>query len=341
MNAKERFQKTLQLAGPADRVPGAPPFQGYWALDAYGVTVPESLAEPQKAVTAITRAQADCPFDAIEVSWDWFAFVDACGCTSNITDAGSPAVVTNPLTSIEQIGDLAPVDTSKDARVQASIAAAESLMRTFGDEVFCYATVPLPFTLAGHLRGVDNLMMDVVESTDAAHQLLEYSTQVLLDHMEHYRALGVHGFFICDPTASGDLISPRHFEEFAAPHTKSVVQALKKLGMVTILHVCGNTAKILPAVVDIAPEVFSFDHVVDTAVAKEAIGDSVCLLGNLDPVETLFRGTAAQVKERANASISKGREGGGYVLGAGCDLCPETSVENVRAMIDAGHASEY
>ena len=75
MNAKERFSKALQLVDPPDRVPVAPPFQGYWALDAYGVSVPDSLENPQKAVTAITQAQADCPFDAISVVWDWFAFV--------------------------------------------------------------------------------------------------------------------------------------------------------------------------------------------------------------------------------------------------------------------------
>ena len=161
---------------------------------------------------------------------------------------------------------------------------------------------------------------------------------MILDHLELHRALGVHGFFVSDPSASGDLISPQHFEEFAAPYTKSVVEALKKVSTPSILHVCGNTAKILPAVADIAPAVFSFDHVVDVAAVKEAIGASVCLLGNLNPVETLLRGTSAQVKERANASISKGREGGGYVLGAGCDLCVGTRFQDVSAMIDAGHA---
>ncbi|MCX6373775.1 MAG: hypothetical protein NTX16_12020, partial [Actinobacteria bacterium] len=74
MTAKERFTKALRLADPPDRVPVAPPFQGYWALDAFGVSTPESLTHPQKAVAAIVKAQAACPFDALEIVWDWFAF---------------------------------------------------------------------------------------------------------------------------------------------------------------------------------------------------------------------------------------------------------------------------
>jgi len=67
MNGRERFAKALSLTELPDRVPVAPPFQGYWALDAFGVTIPESIAHPEKAVEAIVKAQDACPFDALEV----------------------------------------------------------------------------------------------------------------------------------------------------------------------------------------------------------------------------------------------------------------------------------
>jgi len=146
------------MADPPDQVPVAPPFQGYWALDAFGVSVPESLADPKKAIGAITKAQAECPFDAIEVVWDWFAFLDVLGCTSEIASVGSPMVVHNPLKSIDEVTKLVPVDTSADGRVKASLVAAEALLAEFGEEVFCYASIPLPFTLAGHLSGVPQLI---------------------------------------------------------------------------------------------------------------------------------------------------------------------------------------
>lgn len=340
MNGKERFSRALRMAEPPDRVPVAPPFQGYWALDAFGVSVPESLSDPKKAIQAISRAQEAAPFDAIEVVWDWFAFIDVLGCTSEITPAGSPMVVKNPITSLDDLAKLKPVDTSADARVQASLVAAEALLAEFGDEFLCYATIPLPFTTAGHMRDAAHLMVDMIKRPAGAHQLLDYATQVILEHLKLYAALGVQGFIVCDPSASGDLLSPRHFVEFVAPYTKTVVQAVHDAGLPSILHICGNTTGSLATIAEIAPTALSFDYAVDVSVAKEAIGDSVCLLGNVDPAGTLLS-TPDVVRDEAARCVEKGRPGGGYVLGAGCDLSVGTPLENVKTMIDVGHEAEY
>ena len=305
------------------------------------MSTPESLTHPKKAVAAIVKAQTACPFDAIEIVWDWFAFVDLLGCTSQITAAGSPSVVEPALHSFAEVADLALVDTSASSRVQASLVAAEALLEELGDEVFCYASLPLPFTLAGHLRGVADLMTGLIEHADEAHRLIEFSTEVIVRHLRLYADLGVHGFVLSGPTASGDLISPRHYEEFAAPSTRIVIEALQQMGMPSILHVCGKTAKILPLVADTGATAFSFDASVDTAVVKEAIGSSVCLLGNLDPVGLLLDGSPDMVREAARSCVAKGWEGGGFVLGSGCDLSLHTSFENTRAMIEVGHEAPY
>ena len=110
--------------------------------------------------------------------------------------------------------------------------------------------------------------------------------------------------------------------------------------MSTIMHICGNTTKVLPVIAELAPSAFSFDHAVDPAVAKQTIGDSVCLLGNLDPSDTMLADVGA-VTEAALACLDKCSEGGGYVLGAGCDLAVGTPIENVLTMIEVGHAAEY
>jgi len=83
MNGRERFETALDL-GRADQVPVAPPFQGFWALDAFEVSVPTSLADPAKAAQAIIQAQEVCPFDALEVVWDWIMNIDLLGCKSRI-----------------------------------------------------------------------------------------------------------------------------------------------------------------------------------------------------------------------------------------------------------------
>ena len=72
-------------------------------------------------------------------------------------------------------------------------------MEQFGDDFFCYATIPLPFTLASYLRKVDFLMKDLIRQPESAHELLEFATEVLVDVAKLYASLGVHGLFVCDP----------------------------------------------------------------------------------------------------------------------------------------------
>ncbi len=340
MNGRQRFETALALGRP-DQVPVAPPFQGFWALDAYGVTIPTSLAEPQKAAQAIAKAQRECPFDAIEVVWDWIMNIDLLGCKSRIAESGQPIVVEHVLSSGVDIDTLRAVDRTADQRVEATVISAEILLKEFAEEVFCYATIPSPFTLASYLRGVSELMTDLYYRPDAVDELLDFATEVVIDEVRLYASLGVHGLTICDPSASGSVVSPKHFARFAMPSTKRVSEVVTELGLKPILHVCGDTTKILLYVKEIAPAAFTFDYAADVALVKEAIGDSICLIGNVDPSDTLLMGSPEKVRQDTQECIDKGWEGGGYVVAGGCDIGVETPIENVRTMIETCALAKY
>jgi uroporphyrinogen-III decarboxylase len=53
------------------------------------------------------------------------------------------------------------------------------------------------------------------------------------------------------------------------------------------------------------------------------------LFGNLDPVETLYRGDEARVRE----SVVRAKEAGVDAVWPGCDLVIQTSIENIKAMM--------
>lgn len=215
------------------------------------------------------------------------------------------------------------------------------LLEQLSADFFCYATIPLPFTLASYLRKVDYLMKDLIRQPGTARELLEFSTEVLVDVAKMYASLGVHGLFLCDPSASGDLISPQHYTEFAGPYAGRIIELVKSKGLTPMMHVCGDTTKILRLVKELSPSAFSFDTAVDVKTAKEQLGDTVCLMGNVDPSDTLLLGTSEKVVRDSELCIEKGWAGGGFILAAGCDIGVDTPIENVRAMIDTGARARY
>lgn len=60
-------------------------------------------------------------------------------------------------------------------------------------------------------------------------------------------------------------------------------------------------------------------------------------MGNLDPVELLWRGTPAAVVEAAQQAIADAGHHGGFILGSGCEVPMDAPRDNVKAMIETAH----
>jgi len=67
----------------------------------------------------------------------------------------------------------------------------------------------------------------------------------------------------------------------------------------------------------------------------ERVGSRVCLMGNLDPVELLWRGTPTAVAHAAQQAIEDAGRHGGFILGSGCEVPVATPKENLNVMIES------
>jgi uroporphyrinogen decarboxylase len=68
--------------------------------------------------------------------------------------------------------------------------------------------------------------------------------------------------------------------------------------------------------------------------AREKIRDSVCLMGNVKPTETLLDGTPESVRAEALRCLEECRNSPrGFILASGCEVPIETRPENVMALI--------
>jgi len=333
MNGRERMIAAINME-PVDQIPLAPPFQGYWALGVMGVKGPDSIRDPQLSAGAQVEIAKHCRFDAIETMWDWLSPVEALGCEVKIPDLGAIPTWTNVLgEDTEKLSTLQVPDPSKDYRLKSSLETTGLLHKELGSELFLYNTLVCPFTLAGELRGVETMMLDSILEPDFLSKLLRFSTDVISTYCDHLVQHELDGVFLCDPTASGSLISKEDYALYSKPAQKECTAKVNIGGKYSLLHICGDTSDRLEHVIDVNASIFSMDYQVDLKVAHAEIGTKQAILGNVKPAHTLFSGTPAMVVEESRQCI---RDAGplGFILGAGCDIAPGTPLENVEVWKD-------
>ncbi|HEX9063339.1 MAG TPA: uroporphyrinogen decarboxylase family protein, partial [Clostridia bacterium] len=168
------------------------------------------------------------------------------------------------------------------------------------------------------------------------HKLLQHVNNCTIEFIKEVSKLGV-SIGIGDPTASGSLISPRQFREFAYPYLKELTDVITEYGApAPQLHICGNTKKIWHLMADTGAGALSLDDVIDIEDAKKEVGDRIVLVGNVRPTMTMYLGTSEDVVENVKENLRKAYDSKkGYILSLGCGLPIKTKPENVHAFIDA------
>jgi uroporphyrinogen decarboxylase len=102
------------------------------------------------------------------------------------------------------------------------------------------------------------------------------------------------------------------------------------------IHVCGKSKKLWKKAAETGFSLFSVDNIEDLEEICSEIGSSTTILGNVDPVDVLLRGTVRDVYSEAEICIKKARNSKkGFILGSGCEIPPHTPKENIQALMDA------
>lgn len=332
MRPRERVEAVLNFTQP-DRIPVISPFQGFWAIVASGLKVTEAFAAPSKAAESQIRMLEMAPFDGLEVFWDWLTPAEACGCKVVFPEEGNPATMDTAIKSLSEVDKLEVPDIRRHARSMDDLNLATNLNKRLCMDRFTYITLVLPFTLAGELRGVEKMMLDILKKPAELHPLIEYSQRVLEEYLKFANDTGVDGVFWCDPVASAGLISPKQFRSFTMPYEKSLLQKTREADLKALLHICGNTSDRLDAILEISPDLMSLDCAVDLTKAMKALYGRVPIMGNVSTTD-LFLGKPDEIRASSKSCIkSAGMRG--FALGAACDIPIGSPIENVKALCNS------
>jgi hypothetical protein len=236
-----------------------------------------------------------------------------------------------------------PVETLEEAKDRL-----EGMVRQFSDEKIEWlrkvrqkitdrfvASMPGYVTVDTYcmLRGQVQAMMDFSDRPEFVKAVMEMQSEAMIERAERLLTTSIDALYIGDPSAS--MIGPRHFEQFCMPPLQAFCRHFKGRGIPIYIHVCGNANPILEMLAESGVQVVGpLDPLggVSVADAKRRIGDRVALMGGVS-TDTLRWSSPDQVRAEA---VQKCREGGphGFILAAGCQVPPETPLENLRSMVN-------
>lgn len=190
-----------------------------------------------------------------------------------------------------------------------------------------------PLTVASHLVGVTQLLLDLKLNPKETHQLLKKTATLTKNWLiAQADALSeVEGILVLDDIVG--FLSPKDYLEFAHPYLKEVFDTFD--GCVKMFHNDNFNTASFKYLADLKIQIFNFSHLIEINKARELIGDGVCLMGNVPPLEVLARGTKNEVIESALNCLKLHGKKQGIILSAGGGTSPATPSENILALVEA------
>jgi MtaA/CmuA family methyltransferase len=255
-----------------------------------------------------------------------------CG-ASIIYSENSPLAIDNQnalLADKTKLASLKMPNPLGGGRMHDRIKAVALFKEKTGNDRIIEGWIEGPCAEGADLRGINTIMMDFYENPGFIRDLFEFVVEMELEFARCQVEAGVDVMGLGDAAAS--LIGPQLYEEFVWPYEKKLIDGIHNLGAAVRLHICGNTRSILENIGRLCCEIVDLDYLVPVSEAREKMGPTQVLLGNIDPVSVLQDGTPEQIYKAIEQCHNQA--GSNYIVGAGCEVTRGTSLENLRVLRD-------
>jgi uroporphyrinogen decarboxylase len=201
------------------------------------------------------------------------------------------------------------------------------------------------FERSWHLRGMDNLFFDFLDSPDFANALLDKMLALRIFMATRFAEAGV------DILHTGDDLGMQHsllmsvpmWRKWIKPRLAQVWAAARRVNPKIILsyHSDGFIEPFIPELIEMGLDVLNpiQPECMHPAAIKHRYGDHLAFFGTIGTQTTLPFGSPDEVRREVRQRIETVGKGGGLILAPSHILEPDVPWENILAFFEA--AEEY
>ncbi|MCA2622480.1 MULTISPECIES: uroporphyrinogen decarboxylase [unclassified Microcystis] len=262
------------------------------------------------------------------------------GIPFDIIESKGP-IIDSPIRTQAQVDQLNPLDPDQ------SLPFIKTILKTLRQEVGNKSTVlgfvGAPWTLAAYaVEGKGSKSYSVIKGMafsepSVLHQFLDKLADMIATYVRYQIDCGAQVVQMFDSWAG--QLTPQDYDVFALPYQQKVVRLVKETHPDTplILYISGS-AGVLERMGKSGVDIISVDWTVDMAEARQRLGKSMMVQGNIDP-GVLF-GSQPFIRERIIDTIRKAGNQG-HILNLGHGVLVGTPEDNVRFFFETAKGFSY
>lgn len=171
-------------------------------------------------------------------------------------------------------------------------------------------------------------------------KLMNYCMKRTLPFLKALAESGID-IFCMGGNMSGGYIGHTNYETYVLPFDKRYIANVRKLGVRALYHNSCQIMALAESYIKLESDIiepFAPPPLGDGDLkrAKEISQGSYTIIGNVDQVNVLKKGSLDEVKRVTRETVETGKDGGRYILQTADCLEYGTPMENIRAFVETG-----
>lgn len=300
-------------------------------IELIGSTVLKAVTDGQTHADAICALNEAFPAAAVTAIMDLTVEAEAFGAEIRFAENEIPNVIGRLVEDADAVAAL-EVPSLDKGRVPEYLKANRIVASRVKDKPI-YGGCIGPFSLAGRLFDLSELMMAMYVEPETVTMLLDKCTAFIVAYVRAMKETGISGVIMAEPAAG--LVSNDDCCQYSSTYVRKIIDAVQDDTFKVILHNCGNTGHCTDAMVRSGASAIHVGNRADMVAVLQAAPADLPVMGNIDPVGILQQATPDQVYAAVSELLEKTAAFDNYILSSGCDVPPHTPIDNIRAFYRA------
>ena len=308
------------------------PVLSFPAVQLMGITVRDLIGSSDYQAEAMRLIAQKYPTAASVSFMDLSGEAEAVGAETVVSDDEVPTVVGALVDEGTDPDDIA-VPAVGAGRTGLYVEAIAKVAPLIGDRPVLAGAIG-PFSLAGRLMDVSEVMVLCYEEPELVHAVLGKAAGFVAAYAAAFRAAGADGVVLAEPLAG--LLSPDLAEEFSSAYVRCIVEEVQTDSFAVVYHNCGGgVPKMMDSIVATGAAAFHFGNAISMVDVMPLVPADRVAMGNVAPAEQLRNGTPDSVRAATIEVLETCAGYPNFVISTGCDVPPMAPLENIDAFFAA------